>query len=92
MLFFLRQSYRDCSAQLGDARQSHRSLHVAGVCGGLYSDVSVADTTDAPMERLTRTSVKMDFSGTKIFEFAIGPLKFSAELRNKVRTEMSSPP
>ena len=41
------------------------------------------------MERLTLTSVKMDFSGTKIFVFAIGLLKFSAELRNKVRTEMS---
>ena len=42
------------------------------------------------MERLTLTSVKMDFFGTKHLEFAIGLLKFSAELRNKVRTEMSS--
>ena len=44
------------------------------------------------MESLTRTSVNMDFSGTKHFEFAIGLLKFSAELRNKVRAEMSGFP
>ena len=44
------------------------------------------------MERLTRIGVKMDFTGTKHFEFAIGLLKFSAELRNKVRAEMSGFP
>ena len=57
-----------------------------------FSDVSLPGTTDASMERPTRTNVKMDFSGTKIFEFAIGLIKFSAELRNKVRTQMSSFP
>ena len=45
-----------------------------------------------PLERLTRTSVKMDFFGTKHFVFAIGLLKFSAELRNKVRTQMTGFP
>ena len=38
MFFLLRETYRDCSAQLRDAGQSHRRLLVASVCGGPYSD------------------------------------------------------